>query len=515
MAPIQQPSRGAHGPGPAMVRVAPWLLAAVLGAAWWRSRAGRPERPAAPAKPDHPSPGEPADFDRAEPGRGRLATAPLYIPWTGWKDILWRTWREIGRDRVPLVTGGVTYYTLLAVFPALGAFVSIYGLVADVDAVRDQLEQLSQILPDPVVRLLGDQMMRLATERDTHLSAAAIVSVLLSIWSANVAMKNLFDGLNVAFEEVEQRNYFVRSALTYAFTFALLLFLTVVTGLLVAAPLVLNVLGLQADLLIAAHWLALFVVATVAFAVVYRYGPCRTRARWRWVRWGAVVAAFIWLAGSAGFSWYLNNVAQLQATYGSLGAVIGFMLWVWFSALVVLVGAELSAEIEHQTAIDSTVGPPKPLGHRGAIVADTVGRRFIGASQILGLLRRMLRRRWRGLRGRLNRPVRPRAPPGGRPGPRRSRSGRAQRPHHASPPQRRAGQPEAGDHQSPNAGLGRRAAGRAIAAHEVKTGIGAVGNEIPDLLAAHRQLADAAPGHRVAEVGGEIGEIHAKAASVR
>jgi membrane protein len=194
----------------------------------------------------------------------------------------------------------------------------------------------------------------------------------------------------------------------------------IVTGILVAAPIALETMGLRTDLLIGARWFVLFVVAAGAFAIAYRFGPCRTHARWRWVRWGAVFAAFAWLAGSAGFSWYLNNIAHLQVTYGSLGAVIGFMLWVWFSVLLVLIGAELNAEIEHQTAIDSTVGPPKPIGRRGAVVADTVGRPFIGIRRGVGHARDALARIWGRLRGRTVSPARLPAPPGERPGPRRS-----------------------------------------------------------------------------------------------
>jgi membrane protein len=387
-----------------MLRAAPWALAAGFAAAWSRGFLVR-RQPAGPPVPTQPRLSrqevvEPERYEEEEPGRGRLAAAPHHIPWQGWKDILWRTWREVGRDRLTVVAGGITYFTLLAIFPALAAFVSIYGLIADVSAVRDQLQHLAQVFPSAAVDLMGQQMMRLATERDSNLSLAALVSVLLSVWSANAGMKTLFDGLNVAYEETERRNFFIRSALTYAFTLALLLFLVVVAAILVAAPIALDALRLRTDILIGARWVVLFAVAVVAFAIAYRFGPCRQHARWRWVVWGAVFAAFAWLAGSAGFSWYLNNIAHLQVTYGSLGAVIGFMLWVWFSVLMVLIGAELNAEIEHQTALDSTVGPPKPIGRRGAAMADTVGLKFVGLRRGAGMIRDMLRRQWKGLTGR-------------------------------------------------------------------------------------------------------------------
>lgn len=367
-----------------MLALAPWALAAVAATAWWNGRARRPPPQPLRVEPK-PQPGlsrqtvaEPAHFEFQEPGRGRVAAHPRHIPWRGWKDILWRTYREISQDRLTVVAGSVTYYTLLAIFPALGVFVSLYGLIADVRTVEQQLVQLSTIFPPEAVRLLGEQMLRLATGKAAGLSLAFIVSFLLSIWSASAGMKSLFDGLNIAYDESEKRNYFLRTALTYGFTLALLIFLTAVSAILVAAPLALEALRLREDWMIAARWPLVYLVAAGAFAVIYRYGPSRALARWRWVVTGSFAAAFLWMAGSAGFSWYLNNVARLDATYGSLGAVIGFMLWIWFSVMVVLIGAELNAEIEHQTAMDSTTGPAMPMGERGAAMADTVGLRFVG-----------------------------------------------------------------------------------------------------------------------------------------
>jgi membrane protein len=342
---------------------------------------------------------EPAHFEAQEPGRGRVAGGPHAIPGRGWKDVFWRTGREAMQDRITIVAASVTFFTLLAVFPALGVFVSLYGLIADVALVEEQLAQLSAVFPPEAVQLLGEQMMRLAESRTGSLSAAFVVSLLLSLWSASAGMRALFDGLNIVYDETENRNLFFRIAMTYAFTLALLVFLALVSGILVAAPIVLNVLGLREGWMIAARWPLVFAVATAAFLMAYRFGPSRTHARWRWLAPGAFVAAFLWLAGSAAFSWYLNNLASLDVTYGSLGTVIAFMMWVWLSVIVVLVGAELNAEIEHQTAIDSTVGPEKPMGERGAVMADTVGLRFIGVRKGVGVLREMLGRRVRRLLG--------------------------------------------------------------------------------------------------------------------
>ena len=320
----------------------------------------------------------PHDFDEAEPKRGRAARHPHTIPWRGWRDILWRTGREVSVDRLPAVAGGVTFYTLLAIFPAIGAFVSLYGLFADVAAVEKQLQEMSTVFPASVVNIIGEQMLRLAGQEHAKLGVAFVVSLLLSIWSANASMKALFDGLNVAYDEDEKRNFVTKTLWTYTFTFCALLYAVVLAGVLIGAPIVLQQVGLSAAAIIwiPLRWLIVLAVTALAFAMLYRFAPCRARPRWRWVVLGAVFGAAAWLLGSLGFSLYVNNIAHYDATYGPLGAVIAFMVWMWFSIMTVLIGAELNAEIEHQTAIDSTTGPEMPMGERGAAMADTVGLAF-------------------------------------------------------------------------------------------------------------------------------------------
>ena len=367
----------------ALVGVAPWAGLAAMTALWARARA-RQTVPAALSAPE--------DLGLAEPGRGREASSPVAIPARGWRDIVWRTWQEVGRDRLPAVAGGITFYSLLAIFPAIGAFVSLYGLFGDVNAVSRHLQELATFLPAPVLSLLGEQMVRLTIQKPASLSLAFVASLLVSVWSANAGMQALIDGLNIAYGETEKRRFLARRALIYAFTFAAIMFLTLVTAILVALPLVIGALGLWDWWVIPARWLAVLGLATLAFAVVYRMGPSRQPARWRWVRWGATAAALAWVGGSLGYSWFLNHVAHYDATYGSLGAVVGFMMWIWVSAMVVLVGAELNAEIEHQTAVDSTTGPPRPLGQRGAVMADTVGQAFQGLHRLWAGASQKLRR---------------------------------------------------------------------------------------------------------------------------
>jgi membrane protein len=364
--------------GAALLRLAPWAGLAAVTALWARDR----RRPKPGLSEDEVAP--PEHFERVEPGRGRVAPGPVRIPLKGWWDILWRTWLEVNADKLPTVAAGVTFYTLLAIFPAVGAFVSLYGLFADVGAVREQLNDLAAFVPRDVLKLVGEQMMQLATRQDSGLSAALAVSVLLSLWTANAGMAALFDGLNVAYDETEKRNFMVRRVTTYAFTAGMVVFATLVTGVLVAVPIYLRQMGLIDSWLAPLRWLVLTVLAACAFAVLYRYGPSREEARWRWVRVGAAFAAMAWIGGSLGFSWYVNHVAHYDATYGGLGAAVGFMMWIWFSVMMVLIGAELNAEIEHQTALDSTTGAPLPMGVRGAAMADTVGRPFKGVRKLWG-----------------------------------------------------------------------------------------------------------------------------------
>jgi membrane protein len=375
--------------GAVLLRLAPWAGLAAVSALWARDR----KRPKPGLSEDRVA--SPEHFEAVEPGRGRLARGPARIPLTGWRDILWRTWLEVNADKLPTVAAGVTFYTLLAIFPAVGAFVSLYGLFADVSAVREQLNELAAFVPRDVLKLVGEQMMQLATRQDSGLSAALAVSVLLSLWTANAGMAALFDGLNVAYDETEKRNFLVRRLITYAFTAGMVVFATLVTAVLVAVPIYLRRLGLIDTWLAPFRWVVLTVLAACAFAVLYRFGPSREQARWRWVIVGAVFAAVAWIVGSLGFSWYVNHVAHYDVTYGSLGAAVGFMMWIWFSVMVVLIGAELNAEVEHQTALDSTTGPPLPMGVRGAVMADTVGRPFMGVRVGLEKLRSFVRRRGR------------------------------------------------------------------------------------------------------------------------
>ncbi|HYE44598.1 MAG TPA: YihY/virulence factor BrkB family protein [Caulobacter sp.] len=365
-----------------------WIALIAAAGLWPRGRPANAPQPGekAVAGASDPRRMSPDAFEAEQPGRGRVAIRPRQIPVLGWRDILWRTARETLQDKIPSEAGGVTFYALLAIFPAIGAFVSLYGLFADVGTVREQLDDMRYVFPASVISIVGDQMLRLATAHEAKLSTAFVISLLLSVWSASAGMRALFEGLNVAYDEAEKRPYWKLILLTYGAAFGAVLFLTLAAGLLVALPVAFDFLGLGAVMAwwTPIRWLVMLAVATLAFSLLYRFGPSRARPRWRWVTWGAVVAAVLWLAGSLAFSTYVSVMAPYDATYGPLGAVIGFMVWIWFSTMTVLVGAELNAEIEHQTARDSTTGPEMPMGQRGAAMADTVGLRLDLSEEIAG-----------------------------------------------------------------------------------------------------------------------------------
>jgi membrane protein len=378
-----------------------WIAAGSGAVLWLRRKLGPDDAPT-PAPPLTPE-----ECDAAEPGRGRAATAPWSIPARGWKDILWRAVQDAGRNRLATMAGGVTFFLLLATFPALAAFVSVYGLFLNLETIERQLGQLAAVFPQEVVTLIGGQMMRLAGQRHETLSATLVFSALSSVWSANAGMKALVDALNTVYGETEKRGWLVRTLATYAATLVSVGFLVAAALLTVAAPVFLHTIGFVHIHLwfTPLRWLLLYLMATGAFSVAYRHGPSRAPARWRWVVCGGAAAALAWMVGSLAFSGFLDNFAHFGATYGSLGAMIGFMLWVWFTVMVILLGAELNAEIEHQTAQDTTVAGGAPLGARGAAMADNIGAAFTvsvrEAGQIVGrTLRRYVELARRLLRGR-------------------------------------------------------------------------------------------------------------------
>jgi membrane protein len=307
--------------------------------------------------------------------QGRSAEQPSQVPLRGWWSILKRVVTESNQDRVLTEAAGITFYALLSIFPALTALVSIYGLFSDPHTVAQQLNTLSGFVPAGGMTIIDEQLKRLTSGEPAALGFGAVIGLLVALWSSNQGTKAMFDALNVVYEEKEKRSFIRLTLMTLAFTLGTLVFVVVAMTGIVVLPVVLNFLWLESStelLLRLARWPILLLGIVTLLSVLYRYGPSREEARWRWVSWGSVVAALLWVVVSAGFSFYVGRFGNYDATYGSLGAVIGFMTWMWISATVVLVGAELNAEMEHQTARDTTTGPEKPIGARGAKMADTI-----------------------------------------------------------------------------------------------------------------------------------------------
>ncbi len=313
-----------------------------------------------------------------ESGRGRQSSGPSEIPAPGWRDILLRTKQQIARDHVALVAAGLAFYTLLSIFPAIAAIVSVYGLVADSSEVQAHFLAVASLVPEQARALLADQMTRVAGGNTGTLSLAVLVSLVLALWGASRGTQAFMMAMNVAYNEREKRGIVKQNLIAIALTICLLLFSTVALVATVFVPAMVASLGIEGPrgwLLTLLRWPLLAFCFMVALAVLYRLAPSRNDAKWRWVTPGSVIAVVLWLIASIAFSFYIGNFTNYNQTYGSLGAVIGVLMWFWVSAFVVILGAEVNAEIERQTRCDSTQGDPKPLGARCAYVADTVGKK--------------------------------------------------------------------------------------------------------------------------------------------
>lgn len=294
----------------------------------------------------------------------RTAVSLWQIPWEGWKRILIGSYHRINDDRVLAVAAGVVFYGLLALFPAITALVSCYALFAKASTINDHLSLISGILPGGASDIVRDQVNRVLAKGDIKLGLAFVFSFLLAVWSANGGIKAIIDALNVVYEEREKRGFFKLNAVSLAFTFGGLLTALVAIGCVVALPIILATIGLGSitdALFRIGRWPVLIVIMLFGLAVLYRYGPSRRTVRWHWLSAGSIFASLTWLAGSAVFSFYLASYANYDATYGSLGAAIGLMIWMWMSTIVVLLGAELNSEIEHQIGADGSEVDGTPL----------------------------------------------------------------------------------------------------------------------------------------------------------
>ena len=340
-----------------------WLSGlALLAAIGLAARYERPERAT-----------RSAGKDRAAALDGQ---SPLDIPARGWREIAWRVYEGINRDRLLAVAASVVFYGLLALFPAITAFVSLYALFLDPSTIAAHLNVLKALMPEGAYQIVENQVTHIAQAGSGSLSWTFVAGLLFALWSTNSGMKAMIDALNVTYGETEKRGFIELNLVSLTMTLAGLAFMLLAIAGVVVAPLVLGWLGLagRGEWAIALlRWPAIFLLIVLGLAALYRFGPSREAAHLKWFTVGAVVATLLWVAGSVLFSWYLSNFANYNATYGSLGAAIGLMMWLWLTSIAILVGAEINAEIEHQTARDTTTGRARPLGTRGAAMADTVG----------------------------------------------------------------------------------------------------------------------------------------------
>ncbi|MGF6178580.1 YihY/virulence factor BrkB family protein [Ensifer sp. 4252] len=308
--------------------------------------------------------------------RGRLAMTPEQIPRRGLRDVFWRVVHEISNDRVAFVAAGVTFYLLLALFPALAALVSLYGLIADPAAISDHLRELAGVLPPGAFDILADQLQALVVRRETTLGIAFFVGFTTAIWSTHNGTLAVFEAMNVAYEETEKRGFVRLNLVALAFTFCAMIAAVFMIGVVALLPAVLEFIWLapwKETLALMVRWPVLLVMALLGMTAIYRFGPSREPAKLRWLTWGAAISTAGWLCMTLVFSWYLEKFADYGAAYGAFGGLVGFLMWIWLSICILIVGAELNAELEHQTSRDTTTGPPLPMGTRGAHMADTIG----------------------------------------------------------------------------------------------------------------------------------------------
>ncbi len=307
--------------------------------------------------------------------QGRRAEWPSQFRLAAWKDIGRRVTSEVRRDNLSIVAAGVAYYAFLALFPALVALISLYGLIADPSDVERLMRSANAVMPGEASTLLNGQLHSLVTSSSSSLSLGVAFSVLLALWSAMSGTKTLMTAFNIAYEEDEKRGFLHLNAVALMLTLGVIAGAVVAMALVTAVPVVLGSIDLPGPWSTVISWLrwpVLGVAMLAGLAVLYRYAPSRERAKWRWVSAGAVVTTLLWLIASGLFSWYVSHFGSYNKTYGSLAAVVILLMWFYISAFLILLGAEINSEMEHQTAADTTTGAWRAMGERGAEAADRV-----------------------------------------------------------------------------------------------------------------------------------------------
>lgn len=314
-----------------------------------------------------------ANGDIRDDGHGRSADNPAEIPAKGWKDVAVRVKRQVKEDNVGLVGAGVAFYSFLALFPAMIALISLYGIVVKPSEVANQINRLLENVPTEQKRIITDQLTELTKGDRKALGLGLAVSVLVALWSASGGMRALMTGLNIAYDETESRKFVKLRLISIGLTLAVLVFTIITLTAVIGVPAAFDPdepIGMALAWL---RWPVLAALMIAGLAFLYRYGPDRDKPKWAWASWGAGIATGLWLLMTVVFSFYVSSFANFQKTYGGFASVIVLLTWMSLTAFMVLLGAEINAELERQTAEDTTTGAERPIGTRDAYAADTVG----------------------------------------------------------------------------------------------------------------------------------------------
>jgi len=307
--------------------------------------------------------------------RGHTAESPREIPFAGWKDIGKRVFSQISKDNVQIVSAGVAFYFFLALFPTVIAAMTIYSLIFDPTQIQDHFASLNRFIPTEAFEIIKGIVDPIFEESDQSLGWGMVLSILLSLWSANKGTSALFTGINIAYDEVEGRGYIKKTMITLAFTVGIIVIGLLSLGIIILYPTIIESLNLPSTLngiLDVGRWVLMGAILLFSLGIIYKIAPNRRNPKFRWVSLGSIISAVLWIGGSLLFAWYVENFGSYGDVYGSLAAVIILLLWFFLTAFIVLLGAEINSEMEHQTRKDSTIGEDLPIGERNAYHANHV-----------------------------------------------------------------------------------------------------------------------------------------------
>lgn len=307
--------------------------------------------------------------------KGHNAATPRQIPKAGWWDILKRVYAQSASKNLSIVAAGIAFFAMLAIFPGLIALVAVYGLVADPATIQHEIDAVHGIIPGEAQKIISTFLTTLIHSSSSRLGIGLVLSILFALWSARAGTVSLMEGLNIAYEEPEKRGTIRYEVVALAMTIAIIVFAVVALGLIAAVPAVVDLMPVSGPVKtigVIAPWPLLIILAILGLAATYRFAPSRREAKWRWVTVGSVTATLFWIIASIGFSFYVQKFGSYDKTFGSLGAVVVLLTWFYLTAYMVLIGACMNAEMERQTARDTTEGREKPMGKRGARMADSV-----------------------------------------------------------------------------------------------------------------------------------------------